>query len=255
MGLLAFIELPLNLIPGRLANDPNFIQRSENYLSGFIKAYKRYSAVAAIGLGSSYLPGLENQINLLTTLAELTKKQTNALTYASFAKLNITRINNVDLYGVEFINTLPNQVFSEIQNLKAELGGGCVFISEATYVVNAGNSNGYVNKFTFEAQAEYFEELIDTFNSNPLAGFFLNTMFDYRGEYSSLISGYTKDNLYNIGLSGEDRGDNRLALKVVTAKLHNAEKVTIPIGTKKDDSPMIFIVFGIALAIALGGAG
>jgi beta-galactosidase len=252
MGLLAFVEIPLNLIPGRLAIDPNFLQRSENYLLSFLKSYKKYSAVAAVGLGSSYLPGLDNQINLLSNLAAITKKQVNTLTYASFAKFNITRIPYVDLYGVEFVNTLPGQAFSELQNLKTELGTGSVFISEATYIVNSGNSNGYVNKFTFEAQAEYYDELIETFNSNPLAGFFINTMFDYRGEFSSLISGYNKENIYSIGLAGEDRGDNRLALKVVTAKLHNVEKVTIPIGSKKDDSPMIFILFGIALAISLG---
>jgi beta-galactosidase len=137
--------------------------------------------------------------------------------------------------------------------LKNEFGAGRVFISEATYTVNAGNSDGYVNKFTYEAQAAYFDELIDYFSSNQLAGYFLNSMFDYRGEYSSFIAGYNPGNIYHIGLSGEDRGNNRLALKVVSAKLHNTEKVTIPIGSKKDDSPMIFIVFGIILAIVLGG--
>lgn len=253
MGLFAFIELPLNLIPGRLSSDVNFIQRSQNYLNNFLKSYKRYSIIGAIGLGSSYLPGVDSQINLLNTLAEITKKQVNTLTYASFAKYNIPKLNNIDLYGLEFINTLPNQFFSQIQDLKNELGTGRVFISEATYTVNSGNSDGYVNKFTYEAQAAYFDELIEYFNSNPLAGYFLNTMFDYRGEYSSLITGYNRDNIYHIGLVGEDRENNRLALKVVSAKLHNSEKVTIPIGSKKDDSPMIFIVFGIFLAILVGG--
>ena len=252
IGLLAFVEVPLNLIPGRLSSDLNFIQRSQNYLDNFLKSYKRYSIIAAIGLGSSYLPGVEAQINLLNSLAGMTKKQIQILTYASFARYNITKLDNVDLYGLEFINTLPNQFYSEIQNLRSELGGGRVFISEATYTVNAGNSDGYVNKYTYEAQAAYFEELIDYFSSNPLSGYFLNTMFDYRGEYSSFIAGYSPNNIYHIGLSGEDRGNNRLALKVVSAKLHNSEKVTIPIGSKKDDSPMIFIVFGIILAIALG---
>src|ERR1035437_3175389 len=252
IGLLAFVEVPLNLIPGRLSSDLNFIQRSQNYLDNFLKSYKKYSIIAAIGLGSSYLPGVEAQINLLNSLAGMTKKQIQILTYASFARYNITKLDNVDLYGLEFINTLPNQFYSEIQNLRSELGGGRVFISEATYTVNAGNSDGYVNKYTYEAQAAYFEELIDYFSSNPLSGYFLNTMFDYRGEYSSFIAGYSPNNIYHIGLSGEDRGNNRLALKVVSAKLHNSEKVTIPIGSKKDDSPMIFIVFGIILAIALG---
>jgi beta-galactosidase len=253
IGLLAFVEIPLNLIPGKLASDLNFIQRSQNYLNNFLKSYKRYSIIAAIGLGSSYLPGVEAQINLLNSLAGMTKKQSQILTYASFARYNITKLDNVDLYGLEFINTLPNQFFSEIQNLRSEIGAGRLFISEATYTVNAGNSDGYVNKFTYEAQAAYFDELIDYFSTNPLAGYFLNTMFDYRGEYSSFITGYSPDNIYHIGLSGEDRGNNRLSLKVVSAKLHNTEKVTIPIGTKRDDSPMIFIVFGIILAIGLGG--
>lgn len=253
LGLLAFVEVPLNLIPGKLSSDVNFIQRSQNYLNNFLKSYKKYSIIAAIGLGSSYLPGVEAQINLLNSLAGMTKKLAPILTYASFARYNISRLDNVDLYGLEFINTLPNQYYSEIQNLRNELGAGRIFISEATYTVNSGNSDGYVNKFTFEAQAAYFDELIDYFNSNPFAGYFLNTMFDYRGEYSSFITGYSPDNIYHIGLSGEDRGNNRLAMKVVSAKLHNTEKVTIPIGIKKDDSPMIFIVFGIMLAIGLGG--
>ena len=65
IGLLAFVEVPLNLIPGKLSSDVHFIQRSQNYLNNFIKSYKRYSIMAAIGLGSSYLPGVEAQINLL----------------------------------------------------------------------------------------------------------------------------------------------------------------------------------------------
>jgi beta-galactosidase len=253
IGLLAFVEVPLDLIPGKLSSNPNFIQRSQNYLNNFLKSYKKYSIMAAIGLGSSYLPGVEAQINLLNSLAGMIKKQDKILTYASFARYNISRLDNVDLYGLELINALPNQFYSEIQNLRSEIGAGRIFISEATYTVNAGNSDGYVNKYTYEAQAAYFDELIDYFNSNPLSGYFLNTMFDYRGEYSSFITGYNPDNIYHIGLSGEDRGKNRLAFKVVSAKLHNTEKVTIPIGSKKDDSPMIFIVFGIILAIVLGG--
>ena len=143
----------------------------------------------------------------------MTKKQIQVLTYASFARYNITKLDNVDLYGLEFINTLPNQFYAEIQNLRTELGAGRVFISEATYTVNSGNSDGYVNKYSYEAQALYFDELIGYFSSNPLAGYFLNTMFDYRGEYSSFIAGYNPDNIYHIGLSGEDRGNNRLSVE------------------------------------------
>jgi len=44
---------------------------------------------------------------------------------------------------------------------------------------------------------------------------------------------------------------NNIAYKVIASKLTTNEKVTIPIGTAKDDSPLSFILFALALAIVL----
>jgi beta-galactosidase len=114
------------------------------------------------------------------------------------------------------------------------------------------NSDGYVNPHSFAAQAKFFEELIDYSEENPLSGYFINTMFDYRGDFASLIAGYNENNLYRVGIADEIRKTDRLGYKVIYAKLHNQEEVTIPIGSKKDDSPMIFIIFGLLLALLMG---
>lgn len=251
-GLLAFIEMPLNSIPDQLAQNMNFINRCKNYLTNYSNYYKNFSAVAAIGLGSSYLDGSDAQIALLKTLAAIVKNSTNKLTYASFSGFNIKPIAGLDLYGVELFNKDITSRLSSFKDLQTELGTGKVFISSATYVVNMGNSNGYVNQHSFEAQAKYFENIIDFSNTNPLAGYFINSMFDYRGDYSSLVAGYNKDNIYQIGICGEDRGTNRLGYKVIYSLLHNSEKVTIPIGSEKDNSPMIFVIAGLLLALIMG---
>ncbi len=251
-GLIAFIEMPLGFVPGQLADDQNFISRCKNYLSNFLYAYQKYSAVAAVGLGGSYLPNSDAQTALLKTLGSIVKNNTGLLTYASFSGLNISPVDNIDMYGVEFLNTTPASVDEPLKNLQSKLGKGRVFISSATYIVNMGNTNGYVNEHSFEAQAKYFEDLIYYAGNNPLAGYFINTMFDYRGDYASLIAGYNRNNLYRIGICNADRSTDRLGYKVVYSKLHNAEKVTIPIGTTKDDAPMIFIVAGLLLAIIMG---
>lgn len=251
-GLLAFIEIPVNDIPESLAQNPNFITRSKNYLINFLKAYSKYSAVAAVGVGSSYLAGSPAHIELIKSLVNVVKKESRDLTYASFAGFGEKKIDNLDLYGIEFLNKNASSNGAAIKDLQQKLGKGSVFISSATYTVNAGNSNGYVNNHSFEAQAKYFENLIDYTDENPVAGYFINSMFDYRGDYVSLTCGYNSDNLYRIGLSGEDRGTSRLAYKVVYSKLHNTEKVTIPIGSRKDDSPMVFIIYGLILALIMG---
>ena len=77
-------------------------------------------------------------------------------------------------------------------------------------------------------------------------------MFDYRGNYPSIISGYNESNLYPLGIAGEDRSTNRMSYKVIYSLLHNSEKVTIPLGSKKDDAPMSFILIGLVLAFLVG---
>ena len=254
-GLLAFIEIPVNFIPASLSSDRDFIVRSENYLSNFIKAFKNYNAVAAIGVCTSALPQVEENISLIENLAILAKKNYQGLIYASFVSKDqddIPQIKNVDLYGVEILDSPLENEFEKFVELQKKLGKGKVFISGATYVVNKENSDGYVNKFSFEAQAKYFDDLTDYAVKNSITGYFINSMFDYRGDYSPLISGYNNDNIYHIGIVGEDRSTDRISYKVLYAKFHNAEKVTIPIGSRKDDAPMVFIIMGIFLALIMG---
>ena len=254
-GLLAFIEIPVNFIPASLSSDKDFIVRSENYLFNFIKAYKNYNAVAAIGVCSSVLPQVEENLSLVENLAILAKKNYQGLIYASFVSQDqdeIPQIKNVDLYGIEILDSPLENEFAKFVKLQKRLGKGRVFISGATYVVNQENSDGYVNKYSYEAQAKYFDDLTNYTDKDSVAGYFINSMFDYRGNYSSLISGYNKNNTYHIGIVGEDRSTDRIGYKVLYAKFHNAEKVTIPIGSRKDNAPMVFIIMGIFLALIMG---
>ena len=250
-GLLAFIEIPLNSIPESIVKNQNFVSRSINYLSNFIEAYNKYS-FAAIGLGGSYSGNSEFQSAYLENISSFVKEKTNALVYASFHDFRISAINGIDLYGIELLNKSIKEKKSDLILLQEKLGAGKVFISEATYFVNSGRSDGYVNKGTFEAQAKYFEDLLEYSNDNPLSGYFINSMFDYRGEYASMVAGYNEDNIYTLGLSDKERNTDRLSYKVVYAKLHNTEKVTVPIGSKKDTTPMVFILFGLLLAVLVG---
>lgn len=252
LGLLALIEIPLGFLPENLAHDQNFMARSGNYLTSFLKAYSSFSAVGAIGLGGSYLYKLESHRSLLIDLGAKVKANSKLLTYASFVGLEPGNIENLDMYGIELLNTSINDLKQDLNALKDNFDKGKFFISEATYTVNIGQTDGYVNSFSYEAQAKYFEDLLNYAEESELSGFFINTMFDIHGDYSSLLSGYDSGLLYNIGIADEDRTLTRLAYKVINAKLKNTEKVTIPIGSHKDDAPMIFIVVGLLLAILIG---
>ncbi len=251
-GLLAFVELPTAIIPPGVAQDQNYIQRCKNFITNYLSFYSKDCSFAAIGLGSTYLPEYQAHISLITNLASFVKEKSSKLVYASFGSLEIPEINNLDLYGIELLNTTPEEVTPQLEKLFSDLGKSKIIISDATYPVSIGNTDGYVNKHSYEAQAKYFEDVIDYSNANNLSGYFINTFIDFKGDYSSLLSGYDENNIYNIGLVDIERNTNRLSYKVILAKQNNQEKVTIPIGSKKDDSPMVFIVVGLLLALLMG---
>jgi beta-galactosidase len=251
-GLLAFIELPINGVPSGIAQDQSFQNRCKEFLTNYITFYSRYSSLAAIGMGGAFLPGIRSHISLISNLCKTVKDRTGLVTYASFDNLNLKEIENLDVYGIEFLNENVADIEEKISLLQSEFGIGRIIISEAGYTVNAGGSDGYVNDYSFEAQAKYFEDLFTYADKNNVAGYFINTMVDYRGDYASYLSGYNQENIYRIGLLDENRNTNRITYKVVYAKLNDLEKVTIPIGSKKEDAPMGFIIFGLILAIFMG---
>ena len=251
-GLLAFLEIPINGVPQGIAGDESFINRSKEFLHNYISFYGEYSSFAAIGFGGTFLPQLEEHISVLSILAKAAKEKSKLLTYASFSGLSIKNIEKLDLYGIEFIKESAANSDEQIRELQNELGKGKVFFSAVTYPVYIGGSDGYLNEYSFEAQAKYYEEFFDYISQVKAPAFFINAFNDYFGDYSSFICSGSDRNLYRIGLLDETRSKNRISYKVVYSMLNNLEKVTIPIGSKKDDSPMIFIVFGLLLAIFMG---
>jgi beta-galactosidase len=251
-GLLAFLEIPIDCVPRGIAGDESFINRSKEFLHNYISFYGEYSSFAAIGFGGTYLPELDEHISLISILADFAKEKSNLITYASFAGTNLKSIENLDLYGLEFMKESPVNLDEQIKDLQNNLGKGKVFFSSVTYPVYIGGSDGYLNEYSFEAQAKYYEEFFDYVSQSRAPAFFINSFSDYFGDYSSFICSGSDRNLYRIGLMDESRSKNRISYKVVYSKLNNLEKVTIPIGSKKDDSPMIFIIFGLLLAIFMG---
>ena len=148
-GLLAFIELPIGMIPEKITQDQNFVVRCRNFLNSYFSSFEKYSAVAAVGLGSTYLTSIDSHRSLLINLGGLIKDNTNWVSYASFGNLDIQALENIDFYGLELFNKLPEYHQDEITKLQNLLGQGRVFISEAVYTVNKGNSDRYANMWYY----------------------------------------------------------------------------------------------------------
>ncbi|WKZ68600.1 MAG: glycoside hydrolase family 2 TIM barrel-domain containing protein [Melioribacteraceae bacterium] len=244
LGLTALVEVPINSIPAQILLDDDFSNRVTNHLNLMIDQYSDYSSVIGFGLGGGFLGSNEDEINFLRAQAQLLDEKTDKLVYASFIILPKSKIASLDLAGIE--------LFGETELPKPELitdHDFSVFISEVTYPSFIGNSNGYLNKNSYEAAAKYFSDIIDFSFENKINGFILNSFYDFSGDYKSLYAGYNEQNIYKLGLLANPESTDRISYNVVKSKLTNGEKITIPIGTEKDDSPILFVIIGLVLSI------
>lgn len=247
LGLFALLEIPINSIPEQILSNEDFSLRVTDYLNLIVEQFSGYSSVLGFGLGGGYIGESQIQIDFLKRQAKLLEDKTDRIIYASFVNLPYEKIEPIDLFGVELFSASElrlAQLSNTLQNF-----GGAVFISEASYPSFKGNSNGYLNNNSYEAAAKYFSDIIDFSEKNKLNGFVINSFFDFKGPFKSFYAGYNEENKYVIGLLPDNETTDRISYKVVKSKLTNADKITIPIGTASDDSPILFVIIGLVLSV------
>ena len=246
-GLFSMVEIPLSSMPEKFATEEYFVQIVNEYLLRLSNNFGENSSVLAIGVGNGYLSNSETDLKFVDNLGKKIHSLTHKLVYASFIGVPTSIPENLDFAGTEIYTGLPANI-DDIPNLQ---GNKKIFFSNLTYPAFKGSTNGYSNTNSFEAQAKFFERAIDLVKSQKLAGLFFGSMYDYQGEYASTYAGPGENNIYKIGIADESGKADRIAYKVIDAKFNNSEKVIIPLGTFKEESPFFFIIMSLFLSISL----
>ncbi|MCF8240447.1 MAG: hypothetical protein K9J16_03605 [Melioribacteraceae bacterium] len=252
LGLFAFVELPINSPNDEICEAPNFIERAKRFSNSMLDEIEKYPAVISIGVGGSYLPDSKIQSEFISDVCEVIKSSKDVYTFASFIGLPQKELRNLDLIGLELFSKNINEIKDEIESFENNFGKGRLIISEAVYPSFMGSQSGYIDKNSIEAQAKYYEEIIDYSRKTDLPGFFIHSMFNYHGEFNSLYSAYNEEKSFEVGITGEGKSTNSLTYKVIESKLKQGERITIPVGVEKDEAPIFFILIAVGLSVIMG---
>ncbi|MBI1939784.1 MAG: hypothetical protein HYS25_16875 [Ignavibacteriales bacterium] len=247
LGLFALVELPLNSVPEEILLQDEFKLKAANRFKEMIQKYSQYSTSVIYGTGSSYLSNSSITSDFISYLLRNSSSGSQTF-YASFIGFQKNEIEGIDLYGSEIFSTDAEELAGILEQTFVNNSYGNIFLSEVSYPNYHGSSSGYLVENSSESQARYFESIIDFSHKNKLGGFFLNTLFDYSGDYISLYAGYSDHNLYRLGILSANPNVNSISYKVVESKLNNHGKATIPIGTAKDENKLIFILIALGLS-------
>ncbi len=250
-GLLSLIELPLNSVPERFTENINFENRVESNLQRAIKYFDNFSSVIGYSVGGSYLSNSEAHISFVNKMNSFIKNNSNGrLTYTSFVGLPEDNIVNTDLFGLELYATDLSE-FRKNYLQHSYSDSVIYFISEATYPTYKGATNGYLNDFSLEGQAKYFDDIISITTETDLNGFVFNSMFDFKGDYSPMFSGFNEENLYKVGIYSDVENESRISYNLLKSRLKSGKQISIPIGSNDEDAPLFFIITALIISVII----
>ncbi|MCF8261403.1 MAG: hypothetical protein K9J12_11570 [Melioribacteraceae bacterium] len=249
-GIYCFIDIPLNNASKKVFEGDNFNERIDQFVDEFINSYNNSNSVIGFGVGSGFV-GNQTELQFVSRIANKIKNKSNKLVYGSFYGFNFFSDENLDWIGAELYSQNPADFSESIARLQNDERLRNYFFSEIVYPTFEGHKNGYSNKYSNEAQAKYFNDVFNFARDNKLRGIFINSLTDFQATGNRMFTGYSESDEIRVGIIPSLSNTNTLSFKVIQSKTKKGEKVSVPIGRKEDESPLLFIIIGLVLSILM----
>ncbi len=250
-GLLALVDAPIVGVPGPMMADEGFLEMSATAVRQMITRDRNHASVLAWGLVDDCDPVAPEGLAFLDSLARLARSLDARPVYGAFRLVPGDSASGlVDLAG---LNVGPGDLKSFkslIADWRALHRTKPVFVSRMGTEVQHDNRQGYSDPMSQQAQARYFLQRFDALRTEDYDGGFVRSFNDARADRPSLEANNGDPLLLSYGLTSEGR-EKRIAYDAVRSVFNGEKFAALPIGAYAQSSPMIFIVVGFVLLVAV----
>ena len=248
-GLLAFEEIPFYEIPSDIFSTENYQTLTGNYTKEMIRRDKNHPSVIAWGFGDGFESIDPRAKTLLDQLQSVEKSMDNRLTYYVSLSLDDTQNSSiVDIAGVRLENLDIKGFTASLLRWKQSHPDQPVIVGRYGKAVETGNRNGYSDPMSQEAQARYLFQRYDVIKAADIAGSFLWSFEDWRGDRPVLSIQSETPDLYAQGIVEYNR-EKKVAYDVVRSMFLGEKIAALPIGTHSVSPPVSYVLLGLLLLI------
>jgi hypothetical protein len=248
-GLLAFEEIPLYETPVEIMTAENYQTLAENSLREMIRRDRNHPSVIAWGIGAGFESVDPRAGAVIQQLNSVAKGSDDRLTYY-IAKSVDDKDNSrlVDIAGIEFPDSDVKSFASGIKDWKREHPDSPVFVGKYGKAVEPENRNGYSDPMSQQAQARYLMQRFDAIKASGIAGGFIWTFSDWRGERPIMTVQLPNPFLYTQGIVELNR-EKKIAYDVVRSLYFGEKVAALPIGSYAPPSPVSYVLLGLVLLL------
>ncbi|MBM2815471.1 MAG: hypothetical protein HW421_2233 [Ignavibacteria bacterium] len=255
-GLYAMIELPLYNVPSQILNLDEIKVRMKNNSRQILFNYDTHPCVLGYGIGDCSEEYTEEGKSFLSAIFDNFRNGTSNLIY-KIGYIGSSRFDNsfCDFVGLVTRGNVRdlNRIKNDLAVSLASLSTKPVFLSFGT-TIQPDNSNGYSDPLSIEAQSNFIRNLYKISSDSRIFGAIINTYNDYRANNPSMVTNYSDMYLNPSGMVDRYR-QQRLTFFMVKALFNEEKEPLLNAGSYYEKTPVIFIIFGILLALIIGFMG
>ena len=250
-GLLAFIEMPVWNAPAEVLNDELFQALAENIAREMVLRDKSSPSVAGWGLGSEFDSAHPRARGFVDRISKFLRSLDDRPIYYGSIMQNDEAADLVDITAVHLPGGDLNAFKEALDAWIKQSPGRPVFLMQyGAVAVQSGNRNGYSDPLSEEAQARFFVQHHAAIRESGIAGSFIQTFADWRGDRPILTVEQPDPTLHPVGLLSYGR-EKRLSYDVVKTILAGQKVAAFPIGKHRTAFPVAHVIAGFVVIFAI----
>lgn len=248
-GLLALEELPVHDVPARILSQKHFMELAAEMMKDMIVRDRNHPSVFAWGLGDEFESSDSLARRFVDTLVETARELDSRPLYYGTRLLSGDACNDlVDFTALAVLTNDPKMVRQRIAEWRVAYPHRPFVIGKIGVEVQPGNDNGYSDPLSEQAQARFFFQHIQPALEENVAGIFVWSFNDWRGDRPALTINSGNAWLHTRGLVGSSR-EKRIAYDAVRNMFTGGKPLAVPMGKNPASSPVEFVLAGLVLLI------
>ncbi len=250
-GLFALLEIPVWNVPAELLAGEVFQNLAEQTTREMVLRDQNNPSVLAWGIGDDFDssdPRARVYAGRVTSLIKGIDER--PVYFGSRMAENDQCVDVVDFAAANVPSGDLKEFKESLRSWQKRFPSRPVLVLRYGKMVESKNHNGYSDPLSEEAQARFFLQYYTAIRESGVAGSFIQSFADWRGDRPILTANNSDPYIMPVGLLNAQR-EKRLAYDVVKTVFAGQKVAALPIGKHRSSFPIVHIVAGFVVIFAV----
>ena len=243
-GLFALVEIPAWNIPGDILGEESFQAIAETMVGEMIQRDHANPSILAWGIGDDFDSSDPQAREYVGRIVAAIRKLDHRPVYFGTSMGTADRCSDLVEIAAVNLGTTDMALFkARLQQWKTKHPDQPVIVLRYGKGVVPGNRNGYSDPMSQESQGKFFEKFYGAIKEANIAGSFISSFADWRGDRPIMTVNSGEPYLYPMGLVSYAR-EKRESYDIVKSLYNNEKLTSLPIGRFRSPFPFAHIAYG-----------